>query len=194
MDMKNMIFLGIGIVVGGGIAYKLTSDAARKMYSEEIESMQDYYECKLSEMEPEMEDKDITDEKDPYEVDRKIMQDIAQDNGYIDYSTKTAEKNERKKRGEEIEKALNNLPIVISPAEYAMSDEEVTNVGYEWYSGNKVLVDEKGEAIDPLTTLGINPDDYFERNPDDPDTIYMRNETLKIDIEIIRVDGDYEAE
>jgi hypothetical protein len=83
----------------------------------------------------------------------------------------------------------NPLPYVIMRAEYF--DEGLENQSTIMYYNDGVLADSYDEVQDIEKTVGdLLPDSFGDRS-DDPNVVYIRNEVLQTDFEVIKVLEDF---
>jgi len=87
-------------------------------------------------------------------------------------------------------------PYVIPIGDF-MSDVEEDYEDYDkltitYYSGDQVLTDDADKVIPEIDkTIGLLNLKKFGKDSDNADIVYVRNEKLKTDFEIARVDGSY---
>jgi hypothetical protein len=86
-------------------------------------------------------------------------------------------------------------PYVISRAEFF--DTETRGSDYRkltitWYEGDKVLADDGGIPVPDFGSV-IGPDfmQRFGDNSDDPTVVYIRNNKLEVDYEVVKDDRNY---
>lgn len=83
-------------------------------------------------------------------------------------------------------KATETDVIIITPDEFG-SDPEYDTVSWEYYAGNAVLTDERGDRVDDFPIdVSMHFGEYEE------DVVYCRNYRLKLDYEIIRIEEFYQ--
>lgn len=83
-------------------------------------------------------------------------------------------------------------PYIITHDEYYDSDREFENQALTYYAGDDTLCDEHDRPLED--TDKIVGDDHLVRfgsGSKDKNIVYVRNERLEIDYEIVRVDGTY---
>ena len=85
---------------------------------------------------------------------------------------------------------VRNEPYLIAPEEFATRDDyEILTLTYY---ADEVLTDEFDEVIyDVDGTIGEESLNHFGDYPDDPDTVYVRNEELMTDYEILLDEREY---
>lgn len=87
------------------------------------------------------------------------------------------------------------VPYVISRQEFYEGEPEYSQTSLTYYEGDKVLADEKEIDIpypDPI--VGIKNLELFGHGSGDSRVVYIRNERLSADYEIVKHDGKYAHE
>ena len=86
----------------------------------------------------------------------------------------------------------NDKPYVITVQEYSESDPTFEQTTITYYDQDDTLVDENEEPIADVTAvIGDQALDKFGEGSDDPDIVYVRNEVLSTDYEVIRIHKSY---
>lgn len=180
MDKKVIFSFLIGATVGSITTWKLLKTKYEQIAQEEIDSVKDVYSKNYGNNKEDIED--IPDEQNPInEIDDKpdlsIYTAKLKEQGYL--------KDEKEGGTDEMEK-----PYVISPEEYGERD------GYDLYSytyyADKVLADEYNEPIEDVDSIiGLESLKHFGEYGDD--SLYVRNDELKADYEILLDDEKYEV-
>lgn len=155
----------LAFVVGAGIGSLVTYLFMKQKYDAIYDfAEEDFPEVKESEKKNESDDKEKSS-------DDKVVFDYAhilKENEYVPKE--------------------NDEPYLIRREEYgSRHDYEVSSLTY--YASDDVLVDENDEVIEKEeigSLVGDNFSDYFGTCDDDPDAVYIRNERLKTDFEILR--------
>jgi hypothetical protein len=100
-------------------------------------------------------------------------------------------------KGESMSKKMNDLdgrqkePYVINTEEY-MEENEFDKASISYYEDDQVLCDENEEVMDDIEgTVGWDNLGRFGDGSDDPEVVYVRNERLEIDFEVIRLSKSY---
>lgn len=191
---KLLIFLSggcLGAAAGVYGTYKYFFSRA----DQEIEDMQNYYEKKLSELKDlQNELNNVKDEKEPEVTTEDLeKEELEEYSGLVDklkynrVSTKPKTK---------IRKEVNNPnePKIISYDEYS-EDTKYEKVVVSYFEEDGVLMLEDESLFeDGINVLGPINLEHFGMMEDDPepDTIYIRNEDLGVDYEVVREEGSYE--
>lgn len=176
---KYLFAFAIGAAAGSFAAWKFVEAKYQKIADEEIASMKDYYERRYTENTEEAKDKNPdTEEEDDSEY-------FVYENMAGEYST---ESTEDEKGGSEI--AEEEAPYVIAPGEFGDGEHELETLIY--FEKNKKLTDDGYTPIGkPETIVGPDFASHFGDYEYDQDTVYVRNNRLKTDYEILRDERDY---
>lgn len=86
-------------------------------------------------------------------------------------------------------------PYVISLAEFRENEEEHEQQTLQYYQGDDVLCDSRDEPIDAVDyTIGDDNLVRFGHGSEDANVVYIRNERLDTDFEVLRSPGHYQKE
>lgn len=86
------------------------------------------------------------------------------------------------------------IPYVVSQDEYDERDDHSTTT-LTYYGGDDVLCDEKDAPIEDQDRLvGVGNLDKFGHGSGDANVVYIRNEDLAVDLEVIRSHGSFAEE
>lgn len=95
----------------------------------------------------------------------------------------------------EIPKRTPERPYVISFEEFDANEHGHENVSLTYYEGDETLADARSEVIDNVEyTVGEDNLHRFGHGSHDSRTVYVRNELLDIDFEVLRMEGSYASE
>lgn len=187
MSSKGLTFLAF--IAGAGIGSVCTWQLLKRKYElvaqEEIDSVKAAYtarETGKSLVEGFCDGLKVAEnrtQKDEGDVDFKKYASIIQKEGYTDYS-KTVEE---KKGAAFVEK-----PYVISPEEFG-EFEEYEKISLTYYA-DEVLADENDEEVDDVDEIvGKESLNHFGEYEDD--SVFVRNDRLKCDYEILLDQRNY---
>ncbi|MCK0089082.1 hypothetical protein K5I21_25070 [[Clostridium] symbiosum] len=187
MSSKGMAFLAF--VVGAGMGSVCTWKLLKRKYEliaqEEIDSVKAAYatrEIGKGFVEGFCDGLKVAEDrtqKDESNVDFKNYASIIQKEGYTDYSRSVEEK-----KGE----AFVEKPYVISPEEFG-EFEEYEKISLTYYA-DKVLADENDEEVDDVDEIvGEESLNHFGEYEDD--SVFVRNDRLKCDYEILLDQRNY---
>lgn len=141
-----------------------------------------YYETGWEECSPDPDGPNIPDEEEegPVHTKEDIEKFESHPAEYHDYSTTASDVTYA-----DGTKAQETDVVIISPDEFG-SDPEYDTVSWEYYSGDAVLADERGDRVDDFPIdISMHFGEYEE------DAVYCRNYRLKLDYEIIRIEECY---
>lgn len=187
MSSKGMAFLAF--IAGAGIGSVCTWQLLKRKYEliaqEEIDSVKAAYatrETGKSLVEGFCNGLKVAEDrtqKDEGDVDFKKYASIIQKEGYTDYSRSVEEK-----KGE----AFVEKPYVISPEEFG-EFEEYEKISLTYYA-DEVLADENDEEVDDVDEIvGEESLNHFGEYEDD--SVFVRNDRLKCDYEILLDQRNY---
>lgn len=187
MSSKGMAFLAF--IAGAGIGSVCTWQLLKRKYEliaqEEIDSVKAAYatrETGKSLVEGFCNGLKVAEDrtqKDKGDVDFKKYVSIIQKEGYTDYSRSVEEK-----KGE----AFVEKPYVISPEEFG-EFEEYEKISLTYYA-DEVLADENDEEVDDVDEIvGDESLNHFGEYEDD--SVFVRNDRLKCDYEILLDQRNY---
>lgn len=96
---------------------------------------------------------------------------------------------------EEQEKRTPNAPYVIHLDEFNDPEIEYDHVNYTYYARDDVLVDDADDRPITHPDQVVGQDNLkFGHGTDDPDMVFVRNDTLGLEMEICRINASYEQE
>ena len=166
MNNKILIF-SLGVAVGAVTSWFIAREKYRKIADDEIASVKEVFQRKKKE------EAELAEENKTY-------------CGLVDtYDTESADDDmvEDKEDG--------MLPYIIDPGDYGQNtDNEITVL--MWY-GNDILTDTYGVNVDDIdNTVGREFIDHFGENPEEPDVVYVRNDRLEMDYQILECNSGEE--
>lgn len=187
MSSKGMAFLAfiVGAGMGSVCTWKLLKRKYELIAQEEIDSVKAAYatrEIRKGFVEGFRDGLKVAEDrtqKDEDDVDFKKYASIIQKEGYTDYSRSVEEK-----KGE----AFVEKPYVISPEEFG-EFEEYEKISLTYYA-DEVLADENDEEVDDVDEIvGEESLNHFGDYEDD--SVFVRNDRLKCDYEILLDQRNY---
>lgn len=190
MRVTTLFAFALGAAAGVAASWQYFKKQYETILEQELEEMREYYSSK----EPK---KDISEESENEAEFNKMMNEPAgskpksvreyaeelQKQGYTDYGK------EFKEKVKEIKNPDDGLrpPYVISPSEFGEND--YTEVCLTFYADN-LLADENDELVEDVeAVIGWESLSHFGDYEDD--AIHVRNDRLKSDFEVIRVEERY---
>lgn len=183
--MKTLISFLAGTVVGATVAVLICKSSTKEKLMRQAEELHAHYKAL---QEPQEEQKPVQEETNVRHIKPELME------KYQAVITKYEKYNN--------DKTLHNPEVKVQTADtwgpYPIDEDKVNddNLQPTWYyHSNGVLVDANGEPLNDEKidqTIGLNFKDYFgEVNPEDYDTIYVRNEKTGCDYEICYCEEEY---
>ena len=178
MSMNNKIagflIFASGAVVGSIATWMLVKTKYERIANEEIESVKKVY----SKRETAVKD-DAVLQKDSDEA--AVKPTIYETKEYLETIKENGYRKEENK--EEGDPDMNDSPYVISPDEFGNLDDH-TCVSLSYYADGVLADDWDTVVIDPIEEVGPDIASHFGEYEED--TVYVRNEKLKVDYEICR--------
>lgn len=187
MSSKGMAFLAfiVGAGMGSVCTWKLLKRKYELIAQEEIDSVKAAYATReigkgfVEGFRDGLKVAEDRTQKDEDDVDFKKYASIIQKEGYTDYSRSVEEK-----KGE----AFVEKPYVISPEEFG-EFEEYEKISLTYYA-DEVLADENDEEVDDVDEIvGEESLNHFGEYEDD--SVFVRNDRLKCDYEILLDQRNY---
>ena len=194
-NLKGIVIFGVGAAIGALTSYVVTRNKYEQILQEEIDSVKETYKrraeekCKLdedetvgSQVEEKIEEPEFTEEE------REEYKQRVSESGYVNY-TKYAKKDEEQEE-------YNHIPVT-DPYDrpYVINAEEYgEEPGYDTmvltYFADKVLVDDLDDIVEnPDDVVGLDNLNIFEEFG--ASTVYVRNDVLMVDYEILKDDFKY---
>lgn len=160
MNSKFMcaIAFSVGAAVGAAVSWRILKPTYERLAAEEIESVKDYYSTK-------------------YESEREESDEAAYKEVVKDYNAESAILEIEEREDDSMK------PHVISPEEFAEIEEYETTSLY--YFSDEILTYLSGEVVEDVESLvGTDFSKHFGEYEDD--SVFIRNDKLKCDFEILR--------
>lgn len=171
-NIGKFIFFAAGLVLGSVVTWKVTKTKYERIAQEEIDSVKAVYSRKAMKL-----------EKTPENL-QGVMLDYCKDyyNGEYDALKSRYDKAfDTKNNEEEGDAEESDGPYVISPDEFDENGYETVSLTY---FADKVLVDDMNDVVTDLDgTIGRDSLNHFGEYEDD--SVFVRNDKLKIDYEIL---------
>lgn len=161
--IKNVLIFVAGGAIGSAVTWKLVKTKYENIAQEEIDSVKEVFANRQSVNSCEK----TVDEPKKSEVTYNPLRRITDALGYT----------EKEKEGEPVDG-----PYVITPQQFG-EIEEYEKVTYTYYADG-ILVDEDKDVVEDVDgTVGEESLNHFGQY--EPDSVYVRNDELKIDYEIL---------
>lgn len=163
--LSKFVIFTVGAALGSAVTWKFVKTKYERIAQEEIDSVKEAYATSKAEKEEEIIREEIRSES------AKIIEKFS-------YAS-SIEKEE--------EKVDTRRPYVIPPSDF--DEVGYDTVSLEYYEDG-VLVDDRGNIIRNVDEMiGIDPEEHFGEYEDD--SVFVRDDRVKIDYEILRHEGSY---
>lgn len=187
-----------GSVVGGISTYFVVRKTFEMEAEKEIGLVREHY-SKRDEAEKKKQQRDI--EEQVLTLNERRIEKYHKQNRELGYDTVSDETDEDTSaippsvtRWYDKIQESNTTPVIISRKEYENENLEFDKVSYTYDADEETLVDEVGDLIPkPEDSVGLLALHNFGRESGDPNIVYVRNEALMLDIEIVRTSNGYSA-
>ena len=194
MILKNLLIFAAGAAIGAIATYKMVKDSFEASTQEEIDEMREYYRQKS---EDDSETPDLVDEEEPCE-----MTEAQYHERYKNVATlynPSAEMDDDHNIDNEPEE-VNVVPIgERNPTPYIISSDDFAETNaydkltFVYYEEDDTLADESEEIVRDIDGTIGEALVSFGKNSGDPDIVYVRNERICIDYEVIREKKSYQT-
>jgi len=109
-------------------------------------------------------------------------------NIFSDTTTEEISDKEKQNRTEE-------APYILTKDEFMENDSEYTQSTVTYFAGDKVLIDSREDMIEEVDmTVGEGNLERFGHGSGDPNVLYVRNDRLELEFEILLSRGKYSKE
>lgn len=213
MNTRDFVMFGLGAAIGAVAVYLITKEKYEEIIQEEIDSVKDVFrKYANSENQLDLEDLSEMSEEEYNNRVNKTIQNVTPfnkkdrlvykrtlgklteyDQVSADPVTKIIPKVVDMEDAENEYRESSDEPYVISVDEYNEENETHDKLTITYYNIDDTLVDERDEIIaDVDSIIGNEALSRFGDGSNDPDIVYVCNERLAIDYEVIRVDKSYQ--
>lgn len=173
MNKSNIISFIFGTVVGAGVAYIVTKNKYEQILESEIESVKEYYEARHEER------KKVAEKQKKQDLSE--YKTVLEENGYV-------------QKEEEINKEEEEEPDMVA---YTINEDQFDNENPDYdkitfnYYQNVILTDDNDDVIEEDKIEEIIGDALNGFKDPSCDVVYVRNDILKGDYEILRILEDF---
>jgi len=96
---------------------------------------------------------------------------------------------------EELRNRSEQIAYIITGEEFEQNEDGYDQVTYTWYEGDKTLAGEQDEILTDIDNLvGQHNLQMFGHRSGDVNIVNVRNDTMRLDIQIVRSEGEYAVE
>lgn len=168
--LSKVLIFAAGAAVGVACTWKYFKTKYEKKADEEIEQVMEQF----------------SNRDDAKTVDERIVESEADEKEYHDELVKLGYTNYA-----DIAKDSRDRGIYVLDDPRQFSDEDYEVASWSYYKDN-VLADENDDIVEDIDrSIGIESLQHFGAMEDEPDMLYVRNDKLKLDFEVLRVDENY---
>lgn len=194
-NLKSILIFGAGAAIGALASHYLTKTKYESILEEEIQSVKDIYKKKAEkinceeQVEEKIENEDIEEAPQVSEKDKTLYGSILKESGYVNYNKYSNNKDEYKEKNEpESEIDPQDRPYIINAEEYG--EEPGYDTVTLTYFADKVLVDDVDDIVEHVdAVVGFDNLKVFEEFG--ASSVYVRNDNLLVDYEILKDDFNY---
>lgn len=170
--IKYAFIFSLGGAVGAAVTYGILKPMYERKVQEEVDAFKEYWSGRKVQIEEEQVAKAVESEKAVAAANRAEYSSILAEEGYTG--------NSEEKGGSESMK--NFGPKVITPEEFG-EIESYETICLTYYADG-VLTDDRDEPVEDIDeTVGFDFADHFGEY--EPDSVFIRNNRLKADFEIL---------
>lgn len=174
--MNSKLTFVLGLAIGGAVgavaSWHIAKNKYKKIADEEIASVKEVFAKNRAEK-----------TEEPVEEKPEVKMPVEIPEEYIQITKKYT-------NGEELTMSKDQRPYTIDPEEFGDHEEYDTETLVYYSDG--VLAKFSGEVVEDVGgTVGSDSLNHFGENENDPDTVYVRNDILKADYEILRDVGKF---
>lgn len=168
--LSKIVIFAAGAVVGSAVTFKLVKDKYEKIAREEIDSVIETFSKSSDRKTDDMsDDNEDEDESEDYSNERKQLSKLISEQKYDNYEEEEDEDDMGK-------------PYVISPEEFGEYDYPMVTL---FYYADGVVTNERGKIVSNVDEL-IGDDFASHYGEYETDTVFVRNDKMKIDYEILK--------
>lgn len=166
--LSKLFIFAAGAAIGSAVTWKLVETKYKRIAQEEIDSVKAAFGTSKPDDVEDAEEETVADQ-----VDIQEYMDTVRDIGYTNYSTIT----------EDVpEKQPETKPYVISPDEFAeMKDYQTVSLAYY---ADGVLTYENDKIVEDVDSI-VGRDSLSHFGEYEDDSVFVRNDDLKTDYEIL---------
>lgn len=182
--ITNLIIFAAGAAVGSAVTWKIVKTKYEQIAKEEIDSVKEAFSKKESISKEPTEDKEKSVDEIHSRLEKPNLMEYAAKVSECGYSEDLEEKNKE----EDVESMDDDRPYVISPDEFGeLDDYDLISLTYY---ADEVLADDIDEIVEDVdNVVGLDSLTHFGEY--EPDSVFVRNDRLKADYEILLDERTY---
>lgn len=182
----------LGAAVGSAATWYLVKKKYEQLAQEEIDSVKEQFTYKKNSEDTSTSEKDLNDIQETAKraTEKPSIADYAKElskTGYTNYATISDADDE----DDSIEARANKKPYLVSPEEFGEREEDGYHVISWTYYADHILADENDELVEDIEgSIGFESLNHFGDYEDD--ALFVRNDRLKADFEVLISAKTYE--
>lgn len=182
----------LGAAVGSAATWYLVKKKYEQLAQEEIDSVKEQFTYKKNSEDTSTSEKDLNDIQETAKraTEKPSIADYAKElskTGYTNYATISNADDE----DDSIEARANKKPYLVSPEEFGEREEDGYHVISWTYYADHILADENDELVEDIEgSIGFESLNHFGDYEDD--ALFVRNDRLKADFEVLISAKTYE--
>lgn len=206
-----LVGAGVGIAIGFTVGYKVAEKRLKTKYSklaeEEISEMREHYQQKMVAVEPkppldkvvkerysEIELQAIKETNAQFPPEEEVQEGVV-----VQEVEETTQVNVFNEPGwdyaAEIAKRDPEVPYIIHVDEFTQNEPDHDQLTYTYYEMDDVLADQQENTIDDMdAVIGLGNLGRWGHGSKDEHIVYIRNEEMKTDFEVVRDRGSFAEE
>lgn len=173
----------VGALASYFVTRKYLAEKFEAQAQEDIQDVKRHYNVPTKPETPEAALEQFVPQDDISSKAKDVVEKILEDNSYAlvvdnvedttwDYKTEIANRDA-------------DIPYVIHYDEFMENEHQHEQVTLTYYETNQVLVDDKDEPLNDMDIVGVENLTRFGYGSNDENVVYIRNETIGIDIELV---------
>lgn len=182
----------LGAAVGSAATWYLVKKKYEQLAQEEIDSVKEQFTYKKNSEDTSTSEKDLNDIQETAKraTEKPSIADYTKElskTGYTNYATISDADDE----DDSIEARANKKPYLVSPEEFGEREEDGYHVISWTYYADHILADENDELVEDIEgSIGFESLNHFGDYEDD--ALFVRNDRLKADFEVLISAKTYE--
>lgn len=191
---------GVAFIAGGLVGYQVAKRNLEQHYidlaNEEIKEAKEYYEKEVDKKTPSAEASDGRERifyhtLREYQGTKPVQTPHAEAKQVLKSIFRNPPPENDPDFDAEVEARDPNHPYIIAVTEFLSNDSNYSQETLTWYMRDSMLIDDQDEPVeDPEGVIGLGNLQFGHRS-DQENAVYIRNDRLLIDFEVVRHEGSY---
>ncbi len=191
---------GLGIALGFAVGFRIAEKRMKLKYQNmavsEIAKMREHYMQKTVAAQPKPPVETVTEKKTrrPYtEAEQQAINEVVEAEEKLRESLKNETSSDEWDYKYEISQRVKHVPYIIHHDEFLENAPSHDQVSYTYYEVDDMLSDTRDTTIDDIdAVIGLgNLGRWGHGSPGDQNCVYIRNEKLGMDFEVVRDRGSF---